>query len=412
LKNPQAYRVYLTLSVASTLFNAMMFTVLTVYYVRVGGLNPLQLVLVGTVMEITEFIFEIPTGIVADTYSRRLSVIIGTFVTGAAFVLVALVDSFPLLALGSAIYGLGATFLSGAREAWIVDEVGEEHVRQVFLRVTQWRRLAALLGTFVSVALASFQLNLPILLGGSLTLLLGIYLLWVMPETGFQPIPHQHHQPWHNMRSIWQNALHQIRSHSIFPWLIFIAVTFGVYSEAFDRLGDAHFLIDFTLPSWGNLDAVVWFGVINAGSQVLGFVVAGSAARRRTQNTAATTVRVLTMLQILWIASVLVFALTPSFPLALAAYWAVAVMSTLHGPLYAAWVNQYLQPSTRATTLSLLNQADALGQLTGGPVIGAIGTTFSIRVALVVAGVVLSPAILLYARVQAITKQGTDASTV
>lgn len=49
MKNASAFRVYLTLRIASAFFNATRFTVLTVYYVTVGWLNPLELVLVGTV---------------------------------------------------------------------------------------------------------------------------------------------------------------------------------------------------------------------------------------------------------------------------------------------------------------------------------------------------------------------------
>ncbi len=80
-----AVRVYLVLSGATALFNALMFTLQQVYYVQTVGMNALQLVLVGTVMELATFVFEVPTGVVADTVSRRLSVIVGMFITGAAF---------------------------------------------------------------------------------------------------------------------------------------------------------------------------------------------------------------------------------------------------------------------------------------------------------------------------------------
>ena len=51
----------------------------------VVGLSPLQMVLVGTILEISAFVFEIPTGIVADLYSRRVSVIIGFALVGIGF---------------------------------------------------------------------------------------------------------------------------------------------------------------------------------------------------------------------------------------------------------------------------------------------------------------------------------------
>ena len=53
------------------------FTITNIYRFEVAGLNPFQLVLVGTAMEAAVFCSEIPTGVVADAYSRRLSVIVG-----------------------------------------------------------------------------------------------------------------------------------------------------------------------------------------------------------------------------------------------------------------------------------------------------------------------------------------------
>jgi MFS transporter, DHA3 family, tetracycline resistance protein len=52
----------------------------------------------------------------------------------------------------------------------------------------------------------------------------------------------------------------------------------------------------------------------------------------------------------------------------------------------------------RATVMSITNQADAVGQWTGGPAIGAIGNAFGIRAALVTGAFLLSPAIALYGR--------------
>ena len=57
---------------AASFLGVLAFTVTAVYYVTEVGMSPLQLVLVGTFMEVSIFVFEVPTGVVADTYSRRL----------------------------------------------------------------------------------------------------------------------------------------------------------------------------------------------------------------------------------------------------------------------------------------------------------------------------------------------------
>ena len=66
-----------------------------------------------------------PTGLVADNYSRRLSIIIGFFLVGVGFVIEGLVPHFTVILLTQVIWGIGITFTSGATEAWIADEVGE-----------------------------------------------------------------------------------------------------------------------------------------------------------------------------------------------------------------------------------------------------------------------------------------------
>jgi DHA3 family tetracycline resistance protein-like MFS transporter len=67
--------------------------VTSLYLVSVLHLSPLQLVLMGTAMEGTVFLCEIPTGIVADTFSRRLSLVIGYLGMGTSWLLVGVFDS-------------------------------------------------------------------------------------------------------------------------------------------------------------------------------------------------------------------------------------------------------------------------------------------------------------------------------
>ena len=118
-----AYRVYLALSFGRRLAFYTYATMSLVYQVSVVGLHPLQLVLVGTVLEVSYFLLEIPTGVVADVYSRRLSILIGFILTGLGFILAGAIPRFDTLLLSQVIWGCGETFLSGATEAWIADEL-------------------------------------------------------------------------------------------------------------------------------------------------------------------------------------------------------------------------------------------------------------------------------------------------
>src|SRR5262249_331663 len=85
LKKADAYKVHLTQAALGSLVGSLVWTGMMVYQVLVLKLTPFQLVIVGTTMESTIFLFEIPTGIVADVYSRRLSFIIGFCLMGIAY---------------------------------------------------------------------------------------------------------------------------------------------------------------------------------------------------------------------------------------------------------------------------------------------------------------------------------------
>jgi len=133
------------------------FTVYSVFVVLVLDLDPFQLVLLGTVLEGTYLVFEVPTGVVADTASRRLSVVIGLVGSGVAFTLLGFANSFAMAAVAQFLWGVFATFQSGADVAWLTDELGEEAARPHYIRGGQIWNVAALVGIVASVAIACLR---------------------------------------------------------------------------------------------------------------------------------------------------------------------------------------------------------------------------------------------------------------
>jgi DHA3 family tetracycline resistance protein-like MFS transporter len=104
------------------------------------------------------------------------------------------------------------------------------------------------------------------------------------------------------------------------------------------------------------------------------------------------------------------FGLTHRFGVALLLYGLIGTLRSIISPLYATWFNLRIDaPQVRATMFSVSSQVDAIGQISGGPVVGAIGNR-SIRAALVLSALVLSPVVPLYARAIRRTKEpGTAA---
>ena len=400
IESRRAYRVYLMFSGASSLFFTLVFTVNIIYQATTVGLSPLQLVLVGTALEVSAFLFEIPTGVVADVYSRRLSIIVGFVLIGISFMIEGLVPRFGAIVVAQAVLGFGWTFTSGATEAWITDEIGESAAAQAFVRSSQIARLFGMIGIVISVALASIQINLPIVLGGVLMSGLGLLLIFVMPENGFQRMPRGDRTTWQVTTGTFHEGVRLVRLRRTLIIFLLVAFVVGFYSEGFDRLWQKHVLDDFVLPGIGVLQPVVWFGIISMVSSLLSIGFAEIVRRRVNLTDHLSSVRALMLIYAVMAAGMIAFSLMGNLWLALIAYWVVASVRSASGPIRTAWLNQSLEPRVRATMFSISSQADALGQITGGPPVGAIGNFISVKAALATSGAILSLTLplLMYSR--------------
>lgn len=383
------------------LADTIMFTVMTVYYFTMVGLDPLELVLVGTLLEGTILLLEVPTGVVADTFSRRLSVVIGIFVLGTGFVIVGALPFFAFVLLGQIVTGVGYTFLSGATEGWLASEVGEQEVGRIYIRSGQIERIVSLFGTGISVALASLSLQLPILVGGGLYLLLGFYLAFFMPERAFRSQEPERSSNWHAMFETFRNGTRVVRQSPLLLTLLFVGVFSGAASEGFDRLADAHLLDNFAFPSIGSLQPVVWFGIINIVGSLFTIAVTGIFRTRMEAAThnPAKTAWILFGLNSFLVVAGFIFALSGSFSIAVTSLIAYSASRALSYPLFNAWLVQHVDARVRSTVFSMIGQTDALGQIAGGPGVGWAGRRYSLRSALVLSSILLIPAGMLYASV-------------
>lgn len=394
----EAYKLYLFFTAVQAFALTIVFTINLVYQVKQVGLNPLQLVLIGTTLELTAFLMEIPTGVLADVYSRRLSVILGFFLLGCGFIVEGSFPLFEALLLAQVIMGVGYTFLSGATSAWIVDEIGQDRAGKAFLRAAQVAQVASFSAIFVSVALASLSLQLPIVAGGLLLLLLSVVLIAVMPEAGFKRGPAEERDSWIKPFATFRAGASLIRRRQILILILLATVIHGAFSEGFDRLWTAHLLDSFRLPPLGQFDEIVWFGVISAVAMPL--TLAATELLRRRLDMADGSRVALTLIGVYaaLIGSVLLFVLSQSFALALLGLWLTGAARAIRNPLMDAWINQHTESDVRATVLSIQGQADALGQIAGGPAVGAIGLVSSARVAISISAILLLPILPVFRR--------------
>lgn len=392
-----ARTVYLIDVGCYSLFTTMIYTVIAVYYVTVAHFNPLQLVLIGTVLEISEALFELPTGVLADAYNRRLLIVLGTFLIGANYVVQGTVPLWRAILAAEVVRGAGDASVNGALEAWIAGEVGGVNIGRLFLQAARVRQIAAFVGIPASVGLASIRVNLPVVMGGGFCVILAVFLALTMPEHRVYRSPR--HRPWGAMSHTLGDAIRVVAHQPIFALLLGVAAFRGMSSEGIDRLWEAHFLTNLTLPLLARFKPVVWFGIIELGSLVLGILATHIALRRLHIGRSAVTAWLLAILGVVQVLAGVAFALAWNFPLAVAAFWMSSLARRLAGPIFGTWLVQAIDARVRATVLSMVSQIDALGQMAGGPIAGAIATIVSLRMGLVTSSLLLVPTLAIYVRI-------------
>jgi len=390
------FAVYLILEFTASRLFSLIFTASQLCYVSIVELSPLQLVLVGTILEATVFLFEIPTGVLADVKSRRLSVIIGYALMGIGFLVEGSFPYFATVALAQVLWGFGYTFTSGATQAWVADELSEGRAGQAFLRGAQAAPAGALVAIPLSIVLGRLSLQLPIMLGGLLMLLLSLFLALVMTEEGFTPTPPQERAGWRTMLKTVQDARLLVRRQPIVLALLGTSLVYGLYSEGLDRLWTPYLLENFQAPWHQTVEPIVWFGLIQAVTLVISLATTELVRRRVDVNRPVPLARALLVNAGLIILCLAGFALTRNFWLAVILLWFIDALRNIAAPLHTTWLNLNIdEPQVRATLFSVSGQANAIGQIAGGPAVGAIGNR-SIRAALLTSALLLAPVLPLY----------------
>lgn len=379
----------------SAFFYNLVFTVNELYRIEIAGFTAVQLILVGTAVELSCFIFEIPTGILADLKSRKLSVIIGLNLVGLGFLIEGLVPSFAVIMVCQVIWGIGVTFKSGADEAWIADEMGGKDLERLFLRGAQFGQFGALFAVIVSTFIGTFMINLPMILGGVLFMLLGMFLCFYMPETAFKPAPMEDRSSFGQMSQTFISGLRSIRKKNLLMVMVGISFFYGLYSEGLDRLWIAHILENVSLDSI-SIQPIVWVGMINGIAMVTSIVTVEYIKRKLEKTGKLEKVWLLIAINFGMVLSIIAFGVAQNFGMAFSTYLTFYILRITNGPIYRAWLNENVESQVRATVLSTYGQIDALGQILSGPIVALIAYKTNMAVAIVASGIILSPVILMY----------------
>ncbi len=362
-------RIYFTLLLGNTLAASFIWGINTIFLLD-AGLSNLEAFAANSFFTVGMVIFEVPTGIVADTIGRRVSYLLGTVTLAATTLLYVLLwqieGPFWAWAVVSILLGLGFTFFSGAVEAWLVDALHatnfEGNLESVFGRGQVVAGAAMLTGSVAGGYIAQVtSLGVPFVLRAVVLGVMFVLAFLVMKDVGFTP----------QERIGVKKGVQRIAGASIeygwrvpaVKWIMLASpFTAGVGFYAF------YALQPYLLDLWGDPEAYGIAGLVAAivaGAQIVGGIAAPVIRRLFRRRTSA--------LFLTALASALTLVLIGVFE----HFWAAVALIVVWGLLFAAampirqaYLNGLIPSQQRATILSFDSMLGSSGGVVVQPVLG------------------------------------------
>jgi MFS family permease len=376
-------RIYLVLLLGNTLAASFIWGINTLFLLD-AGLSNLEAFAANAFFTAGMVVFEVPTGVVADTWGRRLSYLLGTVTLAATTFLYwgLWLTSAPFWAwaIVSMLLGLGFTFFSGAVEAWLVDALrhaGYTGSLELVFGRGQMVAGAAMLGGSVAggVIAQATSLGVPFLLRGAVLLTMFALAYALMEDLGFTPAPAAN--PLRATHNVLTASLEHGLKNPPVRWVMLAApFSMGVGFYVF------YALQPYLLELYGNEKAYSIAGLAAAavaGAQIVG---GWAAPRIRALFAKRTTALILATL-----ADALVLVLlgvAPAFWVGLALVILWGLISAAQMPIRQAYLNGMIPSQQRATVLSFDSLMGSTGGVVIQPVLGRVADVYSYAASLVV----------------------------
>jgi MFS family permease len=382
--------VYLLLLLLHTLAASLIWGINTLFLLD-AGLSNTEAFAANAFFTAGMVVFEVPTGIIADTRGRRTSYLLGTLTLAVSTLLYLWMwrVSAPFWAWAptSALLGLGFTFFSGAVEAWLVDALTfngyfrEGGTLESMLAKGEIVEGIAMLGGSVAggVIAQATNLGVPYLLRALVLALTFVFAFTLMRDLGFSPSRSKH--PVQEFKRVLRGSIEHGLGNPPVRWVMLAGpFTGGVIIYAF------YAMQPYLLELYGNERAYAVAGLaaaVVAGAQIAGGLLVpyvGRVFRRRTSVLLAGTSVSVVLLAVI--------GLVPRF-------WIVTALLVLWGLMFAAltpvrqaYLNGLIASEERATVLSFDSMLGSSGAVAIQPVLGRVADLWSYPVSYVCCAVI------------------------
>ena len=393
-------RTYVSLTLLSTFASSFIWGINTLFLLD-AGLTITGAFTANAFFTAGQVIFEIPTGVIADTRGRRTSFLLGTatlFITTLAYLwLWQIKGPFWAWALVSALLGLGFTFFSGATEAWLVDGLKaagyKGELDPVFAKGSIANGAAMLTGTVAGGLVAQYtNLGVPYIM--RIVALAATFLIafFLMHDEGFQAKSHT--GLMNEMREVISDSMEFGLRNRPLRWMMLSAVfNGGVGIFVFYAMQPylLHLYGDPSSYAVAGVSASIVAGALITGGFLVPYV--GRLFKRRTS--------LLIAGLLIGVPALVLIGLVGNFwiVLALLAVWSLVFSIT--GPVRQAYVNGLIPSQQRATVLSADNMLTSLGGVISQPGLGKVADVWGYPVSYLASAafqVIATPFLLLAGR--------------
>jgi MFS family permease len=381
----QVERTYLLLTLLTTLAASFIWGINTLFLLD-AGLSNTEAFAANAFFTVGQVIFEVPTGVVADTRGRRLSFLLGaaTLLASTLFYLFMWQIEAPFWgwAISSILLGLGFTFFSGATEAWLVDALNATgftgDLERVFGRAQTIGGAAMLTGSVGGGLIAqATNLGVPYIVRAAMLGVTLLIALRFMRDLGFSP--KRDASAVAAVREVVRGAVDGGFRNPPVRWLMLAApFSFGVGIYAF------YALQPYLLELYGDETAYGIAGLaaaIIAGAQMAGGLLVSRVRRLFSRRTHA-----LILGTVLTVLLLVAIGLTRNFAVALLLLVAWAMIFAIEAPLRQAFINGVIPSAQRATVLSFDALMGSSGGVVAQPILGRAADVFGYGPSYLVAG--------------------------
>lgn len=352
-------------------------------FLMAKGLNLLEINLVNFVFFGTLFIFEIPTGAFADVFGRKLSFVISCFLFAIGLIIYAYATSFWWFALGETISAIGATFSSGAFQAWLVDRLEileyKGSINKVFAREQQIRSATGIIAALLGAFLADKNLSLPWIFAGCIMFAAGILAMIFMKEENFVRKQFSFFDGFRAMKETIQNSARYGMRNNVVRFIIIMG------------------FVQYFAVQAPNMEWQPFFGHFVSQKKNFGFVymgisialIIGSALAPKFLNVIKNEKNALCIAQLIIGLGICITILCNTLVPAITIFLFHEIARGLFVPVKDAYLNDNIPSKERATLISFESISHHLGGMIGLLISGALAQYLSMRYAWIFSGITL-----------------------